>query len=88
MANFFERVDFLQMLSQTKYMVKNDLLELKKGKTYFNSQNNWQKTFGVDIKQLPISIKDLSSFNMPASVESYYNFGNFGFIVFQFLWDF
>ena len=83
MANFFERVDFLQMLSQTKYMVKNDLLELKKGKTYFNSQNNWQKTFGVDIKQLPISIKDLSSFNMPASVESYYNFGNFGFIVFS-----
>lgn len=87
-ANFLERVDFLQMLSQTRYMInldyklhKFDKLEFKYGDTYLNSSIPWQKKFGVDIKQT--NLLDNSSFNMPASIESYYNFGVIGFIVFS-----
>lgn len=83
LANFFERVDFLQMLAQIKYLEKNNKIELKYGETYFNPEKNWQKKFGVDIKQA--NIGDVSSFNMPASIESYYNFGVEGFILFSFL---
>ena len=82
-TNFFERVDFLQMLAQIKYLEKNNKIELKYGGTYFNPEKNWQKKFGVDIKQA--NIGDVSSFNMPASIESYYNFGVQGFILFSFL---
>lgn len=82
-ANFFERVDFLQMLSQIRYLEKNNKIELKYGETYFYPEKNWQKKFGVDIKQA--NQEDVSSFNMPASIESYYNFGVQGFIIFSFL---
>lgn len=82
-TNFLERTDFLQMLSQTKMMIKNNDLDFKLGDTYFNQKKNWQKIFGVDIKQA--NLNDNSSFNMPASVESYYNFGNIGFFLFSIL---
>lgn len=87
-ANFFERVDFLQMLSQTRFLsnldsnsYNNDKLEFKYGDTYLNSSILWQKQFGVDIKQA--NMDDNSSFNMPASVESFYNFGVIGFVFFS-----
>jgi hypothetical protein len=83
LANFFERADFLQMLAQIKYLDKNNKIELKYGETYFNPKKNWQKKFGVDLKQA--NEDDISSFNMPASIESYYNFGVQGFILFSFL---
>jgi len=83
LANFFERVDFLQMLAQINYLEKNNKIELKYGATYFNPEKNWQKKFGVDLKQA--NEEDTSSFNMPASIESYYNFGIQGFILFSFL---
>jgi hypothetical protein len=83
LSNFLERVDMLQMLSQNKYMVKNNDLNLKLGETYFNPKKKWQKIFGVDIRQA--NLNDNSSFNMPASVESFYNFGNIGFLLFSIL---
>jgi len=82
-TNFLERLDFLQMLSQNKMMIKNNTLDFKLGETYFNPKKKWQKIFGVDIKQA--NLNDNSSFNIPASVESYYNFGNIGFILFSIL---
>jgi hypothetical protein len=81
LANMFERVDFLQMLSQTKLMQEKNELKLKFGQTYLNPYAPWQKTFGVDIKQA--NQGDISSFNMPASVESYYNFGIIGYILYS-----
>lgn len=83
LANFFERVDFLQMLAQIKYLEKNNKIELKYGDTYFNPDKNWQKLFGVDIKQA--NKADITSFNMPALIESYYNFSTHGFVTFSFL---
>ena len=89
-ANFLERVDFLQMLSQTHYLSNtkysnedNDKLKLKYGATYLNPSQQWQQQFGIDINQLnPTTV---SSFNMPASIESYYNFGVIGFTIFSIL---
>ena len=89
-ANFLERVDFLQMLSQNYYLVNtefniedNDKVELKYGETYLNPSQPWQKIFGIDIKQLNMGVE--SSFNMPASIESFYNFGTIGFTIFSIL---
>ena len=80
-ANFFERIDFIQMLAQTKMLIDNNILEYKKGETYLNREINWKKEFGVDIKQ---TSKDIpSAFNLPAIVESYYNFGAYGILIFS-----
>lgn len=80
-ANIFERLDFLQMLSQNILLIKNNELSFKNGETYINYNKNWQKIFGADLKQTyPNST---SAFNMPASVESYYNFGILGLLIFS-----
>jgi hypothetical protein len=80
-ANIFERLDFLQMLSQNILLIKNNDLSFKNGETYINYKKNWQKIFGADLKQTyPNST---SAFNMPASVESYYNFGILGLLIFS-----
>lgn len=79
-ANIFERIDFLQMLSQIKFLIKNNLLEYKKGETYLNREINWKRQFGYDLKQL--HPETVSSFNMPAIIESYYNFGVNGIFIF------
>ena len=62
-------------------MQEKNELKLKFGQTYLSPYAPWQKTFGVDIKQA--NQGDISSFNMPASVESYYNFGIIGYILYS-----
>lgn len=79
-ANIFERIDFLQMLAQTKLLIDNNNLKYKKGETYLNREINWKRQFGIDLKQL--HPETISSFNMPAIVESYYNFGIYGIFIF------
>ena len=80
-ANIFERIDFLQMLTQTQFLINNNILEYKKGETYLNRKINWKKQFGYDLRQLYPQTP--SSFNMPAIVESYYNFGAYGIFIFS-----
>jgi hypothetical protein len=80
-ANILERIDFLQMLAQTKMLIDNNGLQYKKGETYLNREINWKKKFGVDIMQTLPSTP--SAFNMPAIVESYYNFGVYGILIFS-----
>ena len=79
-ANIFERIDFLQMLAQTKLLIDNNNLKYKKGETYLNREINWKRQFGFDLEQL--NPDTISSFNMPAIVESYYNFGIYGIFIF------
>jgi len=80
-ANILERIDFLQMLAQTKMLIDNNKLQYKKGETYLNREINWKKKFGVDIMQTLQSTP--SAFNMPAIIESYYNFGVYGILIFS-----